>query len=242
MFIGSFNPVIKKNALTQEISLQDLSYHKPQEKIALTVDKTNLSNLAALPEKDQIDRLFALDSSKLPVVETIVYTSQVSWLPGRYAWLGDYADHYATSKHFIARSLNCNKDNFNQKIFPGDKFNIFIPTKEIQFHLVVDVSRNKMWFYCYDVAAEEKFLLKTYAVNIGNKCFDASTGTLKATGTYRLGDKVAVYTPGIMGYFHNQKVEMMRIFGTRWLPLKAATTVADDCVGYGIHGLPWVAD
>ena len=111
------------------------------------------------PEVDRIDQLFALDVPENRLVETVSFTSRVPWLKDRPAWIADYATHYQTSRHFIARSLNQKADYINQKVHPGDRFNVFRTDKNIQFSLIVDLSKCRMWFYCLD--NNEKILLKT---------------------------------------------------------------------------------
>ena len=120
-----------------------------------------------LPEKDIVDLLFVTDSSKLPLVETVVYSSRVPWLSDRPAWVADYASHYETTRHFIARSLNKKIDYFTQKVTPGDRFNVL--KKNISFHLLIDLTRAKMWFYGLDHEANKRYLLKTYKVGLGRK-------------------------------------------------------------------------
>jgi hypothetical protein len=43
---------------------------------------------------DRIGQLFTTGPTKLPIVETITYSSQVPWLKGRPAWVGDYAQPF----------------------------------------------------------------------------------------------------------------------------------------------------
>ena len=196
-----------------------------------------------LPEVDRIAQLFATDSSKLPIVETVSYTSRVPWLKGRPAWIADYATHYETSRHFIARSLNRKPDYFTQKISPGDRFNVFRKDKNIQFHLLIDLSRCRMWFYCIDADANERILLKTYRVGLGRTDTTRSSGSLTPLGKYSLGEKVAIYKPGVTGIFQEKKVEMIRVFGTRWIPFeKEVDGCTEPAKGYGLHGLPWAED
>lgn len=193
------------------------------------------------PEVDRIKQLFALDSSKLPIVETVSFTSRVPWLKGRPAWIADYASHYDTSRHFIARSLNKKPDYFTQKISPGDRFNVFKKDKNIQFHLLIDLSRCRLWFYCIDVGANERFLLKTYRVGLGRQDAQRTSGFLTPIGKYEIGDKIAIYKPGTSGFFQDEKVEMVRVFGTRWLPFeKEVEGCSEPAKGFGIHGAPWV--
>lgn len=189
-------------------------------------------------EIDRINQFFMLDSP-LPIVETVSFTSRVPWLKDRPAWIADYASHFETSRHFIARSLNRKAEYFQQKVHPGDRFNVFKPGKEISFHLVVDLSKLKMWFYYLD--GSEKGLIKTYPVGLGKKAEDRASGYLTPTGTYSLGEKIAIYKPKTEGFFQDEKVEMIRIFGTRWIPFdKEIKDCTESAKGFGIHGLPWV--
>jgi lipoprotein-anchoring transpeptidase ErfK/SrfK len=192
------------------------------------------------PNVDRVQQLFSTGTDKLPIVETINYTSRVSWLTGRPAWVADYASHYGTSRHFIARSLNGKPDYFNQTVATGSRFNVFKKEKNINFYLLIDLSRCKMAFYYVDVDSKERVLVKTYRVGLG--CLDSqkASGSLTPTGTYLLGNKTAVYKPGTMGYFLDQKTEMMQVFGTRWIPFqKGIASCTEAAKGYGIHGAPW---
>ena len=192
---------------------------------------------------DEIYRLFTVSSSRYPFVETIAYTPRVNWLKGRAAWLGDYASYFKTSKHFIARSLNGKPDYFTQKVTSGDRFNVFKPEVDLSFHLVVDLSRCKMWFYAVDLTANKHYLIKTYHVGVGRLDATSPSGTLTPTGKYLLGDKIATYKPGTTGIFRDEESELIQIFGTRWIPFGAEI---EDCShpykGYGIHGAPWILD
>lgn len=196
-----------------------------------------------LPEADRIHRLFALDSKKLPIVETISYTSRVPWLKGRPAWIADYATYFSTSRHFIARSLNRTVDYFTQKVSPGDRFNVFKKNQEIQFHLLIDLSRCKLWFYYIDEAANERVLLKTYKVGVGRQDHASVSGYLTPVGKYLLGSKIAIYKPSTLGFFQDQKIEMIRVFGTRWIPFdKEVEGCSEAARGFGLHGVPWIED
>ncbi len=197
----------------------------------------------ALPEADRINRLFALDSSKLPIVETLSYTSRVPWMKGRPAWIADYATYYSTSRHFIARSLNRKADYFTQKVSPGDRFNVFKKDKEIQFYLLIDLSRCKLWFYSFDPQANERILLKTYRVGLGRSDAKLTSKCLTPKGRYHLGSKIAIYKPGTMGFYLDEKIEMIRVFGTRWIPFdKEIEGCTESARGLGIHGAPWSLD
>lgn len=192
------------------------------------------------PDVDRVYQLFTTGPSKLPIVETIVYSSSVPWLKGRPAWVADYAVHYQTSRHFIARSLNGKPDYFSQKVGVGSKFNVFKKDKKIQFYLLIDTSRCKMGLYYFDVDANERVLIKTYKVGLGRQDSKAPSGCLTPIGKYALGNKIAVYQPGTTGFFQDQKVEMIRIFGTRWIPFgEEIGPCSAAAKGYGIQGAPW---
>ena len=190
---------------------------------------------------DRVWQLFTIGKDKLPIVETVTYSSRVSWIKGRPAWIADYASHYMTSRHFIARSLNGKVDYFTQKVAPGDRFNVLRTDKNINFYLLVDLSRLKMWFYYLDLDQNEKVLLKTYKIGAGRMNEDGESIT--PTGKYLLGDKIAIYKPGTVGYFQNQTIEMIQVFGTRWMPFKEEIGECQKpAKGYGIHGAPCYMD
>ena len=191
-------------------------------------------------EVNLVPLLFALDSSRLPFVETISYTSRVPWLKGRPAWISDYASHYETSRHFIARSLNRKPDYLSQKVGPGDRFNVFKKEKNIEFQLLVDLSKNKMRFYLIDNDTKEKILLKTYPVASGQIDSCKKSGSLTPLGKFSLGNRIGIYKPGNMGIFHDVKTEMVQVFGTRWIPFEGEIADCTDAAkGLGIHGCPW---
>lgn len=190
---------------------------------------------------DRIEELFSTKGPKLPIVETISYKSRVPWQKGRPAWLSDYAQHYDTSRHFIARSLNGKADYFKQDIAEGAKFNILRKDVPFEFRLVIDTSRCKMWFFYVDTASNEKVLLKTYPVSLGRPDSSKTSGILTPLGKYTLGSRVAVYKPKVMGHHKGQKIEMIRVFGTRWIPFdKEVGETTAPAKGFGIHGVPWV--
>lgn len=194
-----------------------------------------------LPDANRIDELFNKVEPKLPIVQTITYKSRVAWQKGRPAWLSDYAAHYSTSRHFIARSLNGKPDYFKQDIAEGDRFNVLHPDKKISFYLVIDTSRSKMWFYYFDQDANERVLLKTYPVGLGRIDSSKPSGMLTPLGKYSLGNKIAIYKPKVMGFHNGAKTEMIRIFGTRWIPFdKEIGECTASATGFGIHGVPWV--
>lgn len=196
-----------------------------------------------LPDADRIDELFNLGSNKLPIVETISYTSRPAWIQGRPAWIADYASHYATSRHFIARSLNKKADYFTQKVGPGDRFNVFKEGKNLEFYLLIDLSRCRMWFYYLDLDNNQRVLLKTYKVGLGKPDVKKKSGFLTPIGKYRLGNKVAIYRPGTLGYYQEEQIEMVRVFGTRWVPFEQEVEgCTEPARGFGLHGAPWLED
>jgi hypothetical protein len=195
------------------------------------------------PSIDRTYQLFNTGVNKLPIVETVTYSTTVPWLKGRPAWVSDYAAYYNTSKHFIARSLNGRADYNNQNVTGGNKFNVFKKEKKFHFHLLVDASQLKMGLYYYDLETKERLLIKTYSVGLGRIDRSKPSGTLTPFGTYLLGDKIAIYSSGVMGLFHDQKTEMIRVFGTRWIPFgQSLEGATEPAKGYGIHGAPWVVD
>lgn len=230
-------PAASASAIAPE--LKDTSNEPDgQQPFSLSV----LSSVEEPPEVDRIEALFRKEDP-LPIVETITYKSRVSWQKGRPAWLSDYALHYSTSRHFIARSLKGKPDYFNQNVSEGDRFNVFRKDKKIEFYLVVDTSRCKMWFYCIDKDAHETTLLKTYQVGLGRLDASKASGLLTPLGKYTLGSKTAIYHPKTMGYHNGNKVEMVTVFGSRWIPFdKEIEGCTAPSKGFGIHGVPWVAN
>lgn len=193
------------------------------------------------PDVDRIGELFNLGVPQLPFVETITYHSKVSWLQDRQAWIADYASYYGTSRHFIARSLNRRVDYLTQKVVEGDRFNVFRRGKDLRFYLLLDVSRCKMWFYALD--GNERVLLKTYKVGLGRLDNRSASGCLTPLGKYSLGTKVAIFQPGAISTYNGQPTEMIRVFGTRWIPFdKEIGSCSAPAKGYGIHGVPWNAN
>ncbi len=184
--------------------------------------------------------LFNKGDPKFPFVETVTYKSRVAWQKGRPAWLSDYASHYSTSRHFIARSLNGHKDYIKQDLADGDRFNVFRKDKNLAFHIVVDLGRCKLWLYALDTDNQEHYLVKTYAVGVGRVEENRTSGLLTPLGTYSLGDKIAIYKPKMQGFHNGKKVEMLRIFGTRWIPFdKEVKGCTAPAKALGLHGVPW---
>lgn len=192
-----------------------------------------------LPEADRIEEFFRTKGTKFPIVQTLAYRSRVDWLKGRPAWLTDYSGHYKTSRHFIARSLHGRPEYFKQDLSEGDYFNVLHPQKELQFYLLIDVSRCKMWFYYLDRDEKEPVLVKTYDVGLGRPEPSQTSGLLTPLGKFILGDKIVVYKPGMMGHYQGKKIQMMNIFGTRWIPFEKEIS-GGPAKGLGVHGSPWI--
>lgn len=221
----------------------DNSIHAQNEEVASVEIKNPVSKypLDKSLEADRMIELFSTSGKKLPFIDTISYKSRVPWQKGRPAWLSDYAAHYGTSRHFIARSLNGKPDYLKQEIAEGNKFNVFRQGYPIEFQLVIDISRCKMWFYALSGASKEKILLKTYTVSLGRPDPSKRSGSLTPLGKYQLGNKTAIYKPEIMGHYKGQKTEMMQVFGTRWIPFeREVSETTEPAKGLGLHGLPWL--
>ncbi|MEM8628498.1 MAG: L,D-transpeptidase [Chlamydiota bacterium] len=231
---GNFENVTKLHRPLIEISL-------PEDRSSSACRETeeNLLIENDLPEANLVDRLFKTDNSKLPIVETITYTSQVPWLVGRCAWIADYASYYETSRYFIARSLQQQDCYSWHGVAPGDQFNVLSLKKAIEFHLILDLSRSRIWFYYLDLEKNARTLLKTYQAGIRPTAQQERAECLIEPGIYRVGEEVAVYQPGIMGYALEEKVEMVRVFGTRRLPCKPVEQRGEQAGhAFAIQGLP----
>ena len=213
-----------------------------ETKVAASVDDfsfTQPRSADGLPDADRIEELFNRGIPQLPIVETITYNSRVDWLKGRPAWVADYSGHYKTSRHFIARSLNGKADYLKQDVFNGDQFNVLRSEKDISFHLLVDSSRCKMWFYYVDHDTNERVLLKRYDVTLGRPDKNKASGLLTPLGKFSLGDKFATYKPGATGFYLGNKIEMITVFGTRWIPFEQGLSgCTAPAKGLGIHGAP----
>lgn len=196
-----------------------------------------------MPTADRISELFNVYEPKLPIVETVTYKSHTAWQKGRPAWIADYASHYETSRHFIARSLNGKPDYFKQDISDGKRFNVLHPEKELKFHMVVDLSRCKLLLWAVDASDNKNYLLKTYDVGLGRFETNRPSGSLTPLGVYTLGKNIAIYKPKVTGFYNGEKTEMIKIFGTRWIPFdEEVSDVTAPAKGFGIHGVPWIED
>lgn len=217
---------------------------KVEEVTALTPTLMPHSDDSKLPKDvNRMTQLFQPYPPVLPIVKTIEYTSRVDWLIGRAAYLGDYASHFKTSKHFISRSLHGMGNYLSDAVSKGDRFNVLDPDKEIEFHLVLDLSRLKLWTYYFDVAADRRGLLKSCHVCAGKLNSATSSGSNTPFGTFMLGNEIAVYNNESLGHRFGEQIKMCTVFGKRWIPL--SREIADcsaGCKGLGIHGAPWITN
>lgn len=243
VFIGVAGAMKKKTEKHEPAQTQvkeEVLVYEEEQEIAEDQERQEEEVVLARDSIDRIRGLFTTGPSKLPIVETIRYTSRVPWLKGRPAWITDYASYFKTSRHFIARSLNGKPDYLTQRVASGNKFNVLSIDKKISFYLLVDISRLKMHFYYLDEGTDERVLLKTYDVGLGRKDANSPSGCLTPTGKYRLGEKVAIYKPGVHDFFQDEDIEMIQVFGTRWIPFEEEIEgCIADAKGYGIHGAPW---
>lgn len=227
--------------LQQTVKVVEKEKTRPPAPASAPVSSPSLVVKGVEPvEVDRVDELFRTSGKKSPIVETITYKSNAPWRKGKPAWLVDYASHFHTSRHFIARSRNGKPDYLKQDLAEGDKFNIFKSDINLQFNIVVDVSRNKLWLYYYDLTNNDKQLIKTYAVGTGRPSSESASGLLTPIGQYLLGDRILTFAPGAFSTHKGAKVEMIRVFGTRWIPFaKEIGPSTAQAQGYGIHGVPW---
>ncbi|MCB1181065.1 MAG: L,D-transpeptidase [Chlamydiia bacterium] len=192
---------------------------------------------------DRVAELFNSFAPFVPLVQTVNYTTRVAWLNGRPAYLGDFAQHYKTSKHFISRSLTGGLSYVCETVHLGDRFNVLREDKNIEFHLVLDLSRLKLWIYAYDVDEQRRYLLKNYPVAAGRLSEKARSGCLTPTGVFSIGKECAVYEEGMLGTWRQKEVELISVFGIRWIPLGVEVAhCSASCKGIGFHGVPWLRD
>jgi len=194
---------------------------------------------------EQVDRVGLLyqKDSKLPIVETITYKSRVSWKQGRPAWLVDYASYHQTPLDFIARCLNESPNYTPPPATEGMRFNVL--SKKIDFHflLTVDLKTCSMGLYAVLPQKNEKIALKTYNVALGRPDSTKASRCLTPVGKYTLGSRILTIKPKQMGTYKGARVELIRVFGTRWIPFeKELEACSEPAKGFGIHGTPWAND
>ncbi|HXF29488.1 MAG TPA: L,D-transpeptidase [Chlamydiales bacterium] len=226
-----------------EIDLKQLAPQAKSMKQEVVVSQPQpLKRLPAdssLPEVDNTHLLFQ-KNSPFSFVETLRYKSRVAWKQGKAAWLVDYAMHYQTPVDFIARSINGRPEYTVPQISEGQTFNVLKRESDVSFSLVLDLGRCRMWLYAVDPETESATLIKTYHVGLGRLDQTKTSGSLTPLGTYKIGGRVAVFKPKMMGMHRMKKVELIRVFGTRWIPFESEIgNCTEPAKGYGIHGIPW---
>jgi hypothetical protein len=201
------------------------------------------ADFSSIEMGDRLYSLFNTFGPKAPFVETVTYTVRAPWAGAKSAWLSDYASHFKTSKHFIAHSLTGGKSYEFSRLREGDRFNVMTTERDVRFHLIVDLSRAHMWLYFIDVENNEHLLLKNFPVSLGRLDSGSASGSLTPLGIYALGDRIGIYKPGKVGHYNGESHEMIRTFGTRWIPFaKEVAKCTNPAKGFGVHGCPWRAD
>jgi len=236
LLAGSFAYFTKEK---EELEIEVVAAPPIQKKQISTGKKTENEETNA--EVNQIRRFFSKGVDKFPFIKTITYSSRVPWLKGRPAWIADYASYYQTSRHFIARSLNGKEDYVSQNVSSGATFNVIDPEKDIEFHLLADLSKCTLDFSYLDKETNEQVLIRSYPIGVGRKDEYSPSGCLTPLGTFKLGEKIAIYKEGVENYYQNKKTHMIEVFGKRWIPFgEEVADCTDNAKGYGLHGLPFV--
>lgn len=254
--------LLKQSKRVQEVDLQTLQGQTIREQLAHAPSQGTLPSdldqnrgekpeqaftfdTSATEENGEIDSLLDLfcPGSSCPIVQTIRYSSRVSWKPKRSAWLIDYANHYKTPVDFVLRSLNRGKSAKERPVSEGESFCVLRTDVPFSFLVVVESSSCTMKLY-YLLPTNEGLkvqFLKKYEVGLGRKSPEKVSGTLTPYGLFRLGSRVAVFRPGMTGMYKGKKVEQIQVFGTRWIPFeREIADCTEPAKGFGIHGTPWV--
>ena len=173
----------------------------------------------------------------------MAYKSHVPWKPHRSAWLIDYAQHYKTPLDFIYGSLNGGADFRAKNVSEGMPIRVLKKDLSFRFHIVVSLSSCRLRLY-YVIPKERRVVfLKSYPVGLGRKDPSRPSGSLTPVGLYQLGNKVGVFHPKMTGMYRGKKVELVRVFGSYWLPFeKEIRGCSDPAKGLGIHGVPMDRD
>lgn len=189
-------------------------------------------------EGDAIAQLFSRGSD-CPIVETLRYSSRPTWKPHKQAWLIDYASHYKTPIDFIIRSITGRIGMDAPAINEGQQFNVLKKDSSFYFYLVISFATKKLRLY-YVLPQENKAVyLKSFPVCLGRKDATKTSGSLTPFGIFRLGSRVACFKPKMMGTYKGSRIEMITVFGTRWIPFDVEIAhCTDQSKGIGIHGAP----
>lgn len=222
--------IVEGGSLQGGSQLQELQLHESQ----LQQSSEN--------ETESLLELFC-PGSDCPIIQTIRYSSRVSWKPKRSAWLIDYANHHKTAVDFVLRSLNRGKSAKERPVSEGESFCVLRTDIPFSFLVVVEAPTCTMKLY-YLLPSDEglkiKFL-KQYQVGLGRVANEKASGILTPYGLFRLGARVAVFRPGMTGMYKGKKVEQIQVFGTRWIPFeREIADCTEPAKGFGIHGTPWL--
>ncbi len=204
---------------------------------------TSTSSHVVIEHDDDQGSLSALfeKPSRCPIVETIRYKSRVSWKPKKSAWLIDYSNYYKTPLDFIYRSIQRGSERAPVQAVEGMEFNVLRRDIDFHFYLIVSFASCKLRLY-YILPQEKKAVfLKSYPICLGRKDAQKASGSLTPLGLYQLGLKVATYQPNVMGPYKGKRIEMIQVFGTRWMPFEREVdpqSCTEPAKGFGIHGTP----
>lgn len=193
-------------------------------------------------EPEGLSSLFAKNAN-CPIAETVIYKSHVPWKHHKLAWLIDYAQHYRTPLDFIYRSLNGNGDFSPKNVSEGTPIRVLKKDLPFRFHLVISLSSCRLRLYYVIPKDRRVVFLKSYQIGLGRKDPSHPSGYLTPTGVYQLGSRVGVFRPRMTGMYRGNKVEMIRVFGTHWIPFeKEIRDCSEPAKGLGIHGVPMNRD
>lgn len=191
-------------------------------------------------EPEAMSQLF-IKGSDCPIIETVRYSSRVEWKPRKQAWLVDYATHYRTPLDFIVRSIAGRPGVEAPPVKEGQQFTVLRSNVSFYFHAVISFASMKLRLY-YVLPKENKAVfLKSYPVCLGRKDSSKASGSLTPFGVYLLGSRVACFKPKMMGTHKGHRVELMQVFGTRWIPFeKEISGCTEPARGFGVHGAPFI--
>lgn len=231
---------------TQEVNLALLTPSSTPKRPAVEVKPQplppsveNESDVVIEQEADGLPALFAKNSS-CPIVESITYKSHVPWKSRRQAWLIDYASYYKTPLEFIYRSINGGSPA-PTTVTEGAQFSVLRRDVEFRFHMVVSLSSCRLRLYYVLPTERRAVFLRSYPVCLGTKNSAKASGFCTPTGLFELGSRTAIFRPKMMGTHHGKQVELIQVFGTRWMPFeKEIEGCSEPAKGFGVHGTPMV--
>lgn len=193
-------------------------------------------------EPEALSQLF-VKGTGCPIVETVRYSSRVSWKPKKQAWLVDYANYYKTPVDFIVHYITGRSGGEAPPIKEGQQFTVLRNDRSFYFHVIVSFASMKMRLYYVMPQENKAVFLKSYPVCLGRKDPSKSSGSLTPFGVFLLGQRVACFKPKMMGTHKGHRVELVQVFGTRWIPFeKEVFSCTEPAKGFGIHGAPFVRE